>query len=70
MFRSRTARPSLPPSSYINAFCLPAAGGAAALVDFVRETSGNVRLPGIMALGYIAAFSEAMALAIIVGKGG
>ena len=45
------------------------AGGAAALVDFVRETSSTVRLPGIMALGYIAAFSEAMALAIIVGKG-
>jgi len=45
------------------------AGGAAALVDFVRETGGNARLPGIMALGYIAAFSETMALAIIVHKG-
>lgn len=36
------------------------AGGAGALVDFVRETAGNMRLPGIMALGYIAAFSETM----------
>lgn len=44
-------------------------GGAAALVDFVRDTSGNVRLPGIMALGYIAAFSETMALAVVVAKG-
>jgi 3-methyladenine DNA glycosylase AlkD len=44
-------------------------GGAAALVDFVRETAGNLRLPGIMALGYIAAFSETMALAVIVHKG-
>jgi hypothetical protein len=45
------------------------AGGAAALVDFVRETTSNARLPGIMALGYIGAFSEVMALAIIVAKG-
>ena len=45
------------------------AGGAGALVDFVRETSSTTRLPGIMALGYISSFSEAMALAIIVGKG-
>jgi hypothetical protein len=26
-------------------------GGAAALVDYVRDTKGNVRLPAIMALG-------------------
>lgn len=44
-------------------------GGAAGLVEFVRDTRSNVRLPGVMALGYIAAFSEAMALAIIVAKG-
>jgi DNA-binding IclR family transcriptional regulator len=31
-------------------------GGVAALVDYVSESSGNNRLPGIMALGYIAAF--------------
>lgn len=45
------------------------AGGAAALVDYVLNSSGNSRLPGIMALGYIASFSETLALAIIVSKG-
>ena len=44
-------------------------GGAAALVDFVSEAQGNAKLPGIMAVGYIAAFSETLALAIIVSKG-
>jgi tellurite resistance protein len=43
------------------------AGGAGALVDFVRETAGNLRLPGIMALGYIAAFSETMVRACVGG---
>merc|ERR1712013_117330 len=33
------------------------------------ESTGNVRLPGIMALGYIAAFSDTLALAIIVHQG-
>jgi len=45
------------------------AGGAAALVDYVTEASGNARLPGMMALGYISAFSETLALAVIVSKG-
>eukprot|EP01029_Cantina_marsupialis_P028870 TRINITY_DN778111_c0_g1_i1.p1 TRINITY_DN778111_c0_g1~~TRINITY_DN778111_c0_g1_i1.p1 ORF type:complete len:501 (-),score=162.67 TRINITY_DN778111_c0_g1_i1:275-1777(-) len=45
------------------------AGGAAALVDYVAESQGNVRLPGIMALGYISGFSETLALAVIVSKG-
>ena len=45
------------------------AGGAAALVDYVSESQGNNKLPGIMALGYIAAFSETLALAVIVSKG-
>lgn len=45
------------------------AGGAAALVDYVAEATGNYKLPGIMALGYIAAFSETLALSIIVSKG-
>ena len=31
-------------------------GGAAALVDYVSEAHGNAKLPGIMAVGYIAAF--------------
>lgn len=45
------------------------AGGAAALVDYVKNASGNARLPGIMALGFISAFSETLALAVIVSKG-
>lgn len=44
-------------------------GGAAALVDYISEAEGNNKLPGIMALGYIAAFSETLALAVIVSKG-
>merc|ERR1711934_458708 len=44
-------------------------GGAAALVDYVSEAQGNGKLPGIMAIGYIAAFSETLVLAIIVSKG-
>jgi hypothetical protein len=44
-------------------------GGAAVLVDYVNEAQGNAKLPGIMALGYIAAFSETLALAVMVSKG-
>lgn len=44
-------------------------GGVAAVVDYVNETRGNARLPGIMTLGYIAAFSETLALSVIVAKG-
>lgn len=45
------------------------AGGVGALVDYVAATKGNTRLPGIMALGYIAAFSETLGLAVIAEKG-
>ncbi|KAG5457315.1 MAG: hypothetical protein BJ554DRAFT_2711 [Olpidium bornovanus] len=44
-------------------------GGIAAIVDYVNESRGMARLPGIMALGYIAAFSETLALSVIVSKG-
>ncbi len=44
-------------------------GGAAALVDYISEAEGSNKLPGIMALGYISAFSETLALAVIVSKG-
>ena len=44
------------------------AGGVAAMVDYVCETRGNVRLPGIMMLGYVAAHSENLAMAVIVSK--
>merc|ERR1712146_794155 len=45
------------------------AGGVGALVDYVTEARGNARLPGVMTLGYISAFSETLALAVIVSKG-
>lgn len=45
------------------------ASGHAALIDYTNESTGNARLPGIMALGYIAAFSDTLALAIIVHQG-
>jgi len=45
------------------------AGGEAALVDYIGDTKGNARLPGIMTLGYIAAFDETLAIGIINAKG-
>jgi len=45
------------------------ASGHAAIIDYINESEGNVRLPGIMTLGYIAAFSDTLALAIIVHHG-
>lgn len=35
----------------------------------VAEARGNARLPSVMALGFIAAFSETLALAVIAEKG-
>ncbi|EFJ51264.1 hypothetical protein VOLCADRAFT_109629 [Volvox carteri f. nagariensis] len=43
-------------------------GGVGALVDYISDSTGNNRLPGIMALGYIAAFSETLALSVIAEK--
>ncbi|WIA21450.1 hypothetical protein OEZ85_000659 [Tetradesmus obliquus] len=44
-------------------------GGVGALVEYCGESTGNNRLPAVMALGYIAAFSETLALAVIAEKG-
>ena len=44
------------------------AGGVAAVVDYIGETKGNVRLPGIMMLGYVAAHSENLAMAVFMSK--
>lgn len=44
-------------------------GGDSVIIEYITETTGNIRLPGIMALGYIAAFSDTLALAIIVHQG-
>ncbi|CAM6016841.1 unnamed protein product [Sphagnum balticum] len=40
-------------------------GGVAALVDNVSEVSGPERLPGVMALGHIASFSDSLASSVI-----
>ncbi|MGH0190522.1 UNVERIFIED_CONTAM: hypothetical protein FKN15_047532 [Acipenser sinensis] len=45
------------------------AGGVAAVIDYIGDSRGNVRLPGIMMLGYVAAHSENLAMAVIVSKG-
>lgn len=44
------------------------AGGVTATIEFVTETTGEARLPGIMTLGYLAAFNETLALAVIAHK--
>lgn len=44
-------------------------GGVAAVVDYVNEATGSARLPGVMTLGYIAAFSETLALSVVVADG-
>ena len=44
------------------------AGGIAAVIDYIGDTRGNVRLPGIMMLGYVGAHSENLAMAVIVSK--
>ena len=44
------------------------AGGVAAVVDYISDTKGNVRLPGVMMLGYVGAQSENLAMAVIVSK--
>ncbi|XP_041041065.1 sperm-associated antigen 6 isoform X2 [Carcharodon carcharias] len=44
-------------------------GGVAAVIDYIGESKSNVRLPGIMMLGYVAAHSENLAMAVIVSKG-
>jgi len=44
-------------------------GGHVALIDYVTKSTGAARLPGIMTLGYIGAFSETLARAIIQKQG-
>ncbi len=40
-------------------------GGHGALIDYMTEAKAGARLPAIMAIGYIAAFSESLAGGII-----
>jgi hypothetical protein len=45
------------------------AGGHSAVIEYITSARGASRLPGIMTLGYIAAFSETLAMAIVVNQG-
>lgn len=45
------------------------AGGHGAVIEFINTVQGAARLPGIMTLGYIAGFSETLALCVIKDSG-
>ena len=45
------------------------AGGITATIGFLNENKDVARLPGIVALGYVGAYSEKSAWSIIEGKG-
>ncbi|KAM9331804.1 sperm-associated antigen 6-like [Pholidichthys leucotaenia] len=44
-------------------------GGLGVVIDYLGNSHGSLRLPGIMMLGYVAAHSESLAMAVIVSKG-
>lgn len=44
-------------------------GGHAALINYLISVNGPARLPAILALGYIGAFSETLATSIIIKQG-
>ncbi|XP_072234366.1 sperm-associated antigen 6 [Leuresthes tenuis] len=44
-------------------------GGLAAVIDYLGDSHGNLQLPGIMMLGYVAAHNESLAMAVILSKG-
>jgi len=45
------------------------AGGVVAMVDYINESKDSAKLPGIITLGYIAAFDESLAISVIAAKG-
>ncbi|KAM6908826.1 sperm-associated antigen 6 [Lycodopsis pacificus] len=44
-------------------------GAMGAVIDNLGNCCGNLRLPGIMMLGYVAAHNESLAMAVILSKG-
>ncbi|KAM9337390.1 sperm-associated antigen 6 [Symphorus nematophorus] len=44
-------------------------GGLVEVVDDLGNCRGNLRVPGIMMLGYVAAHNESLAMAVILSKG-
>ncbi|ORX42019.1 ARM repeat-containing protein [Piromyces finnis] len=43
-------------------------GGIVPTVEYLKKSSGNSRMPALMALGYISAFSETLAMSVILAK--
>lgn len=44
------------------------AGGIAAIIDYIDNSKGTAKLPGIMTLGYISVFSETLAFSVLLAK--
>ncbi|XP_012719396.2 sperm-associated antigen 6 [Fundulus heteroclitus] len=44
-------------------------GGLSKVIDYLGESRGQLRLPGIMMLGYVAVHGEGLAMAVILCKG-
>jgi len=45
-------------------------GGIGVVINYLGNCRGSLRLPGIMMLGYVAAHSENLAMAVILSKVG
>lgn len=45
------------------------AQGVGHLVDYLQSSHGAARLPGVMALGFMASFSETLAMDVLAGSG-
>jgi len=43
-------------------------GGIVPIVEYLKDSTGNSRMPALMALGYISAFSETLAMSVILAK--
>jgi len=43
-------------------------GGIVPIVEYLKDSTGNARMPALMALGYISAFSETLAMSVILAK--
>ena len=45
------------------------AGGIAPIVDYFNDCTGSANIPALMCLGYVSAYSETLALSVIMAKG-
>ncbi|ORX77474.1 ARM repeat-containing protein [Anaeromyces robustus] len=44
------------------------AGGIASILDYIDNSTGNAKLPGIMTIGYISVFSDTLAFSVLLAK--